>query len=53
MNCINCSQELPSMIVMNTNIYTLSTYISWRKDNEGLCLECYTDKKKMKKDKAM
>jgi len=44
--CNNCGKEKPGMLVMNTNVFTLSEYLDFTENNEGLCIECFVNKKR-------
>jgi hypothetical protein len=46
--CSNCGKEKPNMLIINTDIFTLSEYLDFIENNEGLCMECFVSKKRNK-----
>lgn len=46
MICNICGKEKPDMIIINTNVYTLSEYLDYKENNNGTCIECFIDKKR-------
>lgn len=46
--CSNCGKEKPNMLIINTDIFTLSEYLDFKENNEGWCIECFVCKKRKK-----
>ena len=44
--CISCGNEIPKVIVINTNAYTLALYNEWKENGKELCIECFSKSKK-------
>lgn len=37
-------------VIMNTTVKTLATYMEWKNDKRGLCLDCWLKKRKELRD---
>ncbi len=46
MKCTKCGKEKPDLIVINTNVFTLSEYLDYKENNNGLCIECFFAEKR-------
>jgi hypothetical protein len=46
--CSNCGKEKPNILIINTDIFTLSEYLDFKENNEGRCIECFVSKKRKK-----
>jgi hypothetical protein len=47
--CNNCGKDKPNILIINTDIFTLSEYLDFKENNEGLCIECFVGKKRTNK----
>ena len=45
MLCKKCNKEIPTMLIINTNVYTLAEYLRYKENGNELCMKCFINKK--------
>ena len=46
MICKNCGNEIPIMLVINTNPFTLNEYFDYKENGDGKCIKCFISMKR-------